>query len=125
MKMLIAVFTRNKDKAMKYIAECVSTLPEEEKIQLQEIIEKILEFKKRGYKIINTKKGLEYLANPSFERVCWITNFITEKGTRHQGCPVQNYEICQHCGLGMSGEMRALFDFNMGTILAGLNLRLF
>jgi len=88
----------------------------------EKIVKKILEYKKRKYKIINTAKGLEYIAKPNFERVCWITNFITELGKRYLGCPIQNNGICDNCGLGMAGEMRALHDFSLETIFAGLLL---
>ena len=89
----------------------------------KEIIKELLEYKKRGFNIINTEKGLKYLANPNFEKVCWMTNFITVEGQKFIGCQGINSEICKDCGFGMAGEMRALFDFSLSTILAGLKLR--
>ena len=87
------------------------------------IIQKIVEYKKRGYKILNTIQGLKYLSNPRFERVCWMTNFITERGERYLGCQAIGSKLCENCGLGMAGEMRALYDFNLQTVFAGLKLR--
>ncbi len=85
------------------------------------IIKTILNYKKRGYKILNSERGLKYLISPDFKKDCWITNFITLDGKCYSGCPDKTY--CNICGLGMSGEMRALYDFNLQTILAGLKLR--
>ena len=87
----------------------------------QEIINTIIEFKKHGYNILNTEEGLNYLANPDFKKVCWITNFITLDGERCSGC--SDKTSCNVCGLGMAAEMRTLYDFNLKTILAGLKLR--
>lgn len=89
----------------------------------KEIIEKIINYKKRGFHIINTIKGLRYLINSDFKKVCWITNFISVDGIRFVGCQGVNGEICKDCGFGMSGEMRALYDFSFETILSGLKLR--
>ena len=87
----------------------------------EKIINTIIGYKKRGYKILNTEKGLKHLIKPDFKKVCWITNFITLDGKRYTGCPDKNF--CNICGLGMAGEMRALYDFNPQTILSGLSLR--
>ena len=87
----------------------------------KEIINTILDYKRRGYKIKKKKKGLKHLIKPDFKKVCWITNFITLDGKCYSGCPDKTY--CNICGLGMSGEMRALYDFNFQTILSGLSLR--
>lgn len=89
----------------------------------ENIIAKLILYKKQGYNIINTTKGLSYLANPHFERVCWMTNFINLDGKDYLGCHNSTQEICDNCGFGMAGEMRALYDFSPETILAGLNLR--
>ncbi len=87
----------------------------------EDIVNTILKYKKNGYKILNSKRGLKYLIRPDFKKDCWITNFITLDGKRYSGCPDKTY--CNICGLGMGGEMRALYDFNIETILSGLKLR--
>lgn len=88
-----------------------------------EIISKILEYKRKGFNILNTEKGLKYLANPGFKKVCWMTNFIMPDGKTFLGCQGACKESCVNCGFGMAGEMRALYDFSMSTIFAGLKLR--
>lgn len=88
----------------------------------EKIINTIIGYKKRGYKVLNTEKGLKYLIKPDFKKVCWITNFITLDGKQHSGCPDKT--PCSTCGLGMAGEMRALYDLSPQTIIAGLKLRM-
>ncbi len=88
----------------------------------KEIISTIIEYKKRGYNILNTENGLKLLIKPDFKKVCYITNFITLDGISYSGCPDKS--VCDICGLGMAGEMRALYDLNPQTIIAGLKLRL-
>ena len=90
-----------------------------------DIIAKLIEYKMKGYNIINTIQGLKNLKTPKVKRACWITNFITVLGERFIGCQMQGSDICKDCGLGMSGEMSALYNLNLETVLAGLKLRLF
>ena len=89
----------------------------------QTIIDTLLDYKERNYNIINTKRGLKSLANPNYPKVCWITNFITVEENHFLGCPSVNSEICNDCGLGMAGEMSALYNFSLDTIFSGLKLR--
>ena len=90
-----------------------------------DIISKLIAYKQQGYNIINTIQGLKYLKAPDFKRACWITNFITVLGDRFVGCQMEGSDVCKDCGLGMSGEMSALYNLNIETVLAGLKLRLF
>ncbi len=90
----------------------------------EEIINTIIKYKNQGYKILNTKTGLNYLKNPTFPKVCFITNFITVDNKRFSGCPDTPNSDCKNCGLGMAGEMKALYNFSFETILAGIKLRL-
>lgn len=88
-----------------------------------EIVVQLVDYKKRGYNIINTIQGLKFLGTPEFKRVCWITNFIMVDGSRYSGCQMQGSSLCEECGLGMAGEMSALYNLNPSTVIAGLNLR--
>ena len=44
-------------------------------------------------------------------------------GRRYSGCQMQGSSLCEECGLGMAGEMSALYNLNPSTVIAGLNLR--
>ncbi|MCF0207576.1 MAG: radical SAM protein [Bacteroidales bacterium] len=88
----------------------------------KEVIEKIIDYKKRGYPIMNTKSGLRKMVDNNFKKYCWITNFIYPNGVR-ANCVNENTEACKDCGFCMAGEMSAMFSFSLDTIFAGLKLR--
>ena len=95
-------------------------LPTEKKV---EIIDKVIAYKKKGYPIMNSVSGLKLMKEKKFKRRCWVTNFIYADGTR-SGCAGEGLNICDECGLCMSGEMNSVFNFKLDTIFAGLKLRL-
>ena len=88
-----------------------------------EVIDKVIEMKKKGYPIMNSVSGLKLMKENKFKRRCWVTNFIYADGTR-SGCAGEGLNICDECGLCMSGEMNSVFNFKLDTIFAGLKLRL-
>lgn len=88
-----------------------------------DVIDKVIAMKKAGYPIMNSVSGLKLMKNNQFKRRCWVTNFIYADGTR-SGCVGEDIGICDDCGLCMSGEMNAVFNFRIDTIFAGLKLRL-
>ena len=88
-----------------------------------EVIDKVIEMKKKGYPIMNSVSGLKLMKENKFKRRCWVTNFIYADGTR-SGCAGEGLNICDECGLCMSGEMNSVFNFRLDTIFAGLKLRL-
>ena len=87
-----------------------------------EIIDKVLEYKKRGYPIMNSKSGLKLMKSNKFKKRCWVTNFIYPDGSRGL-CIGNGTETCDKCGFCMSGEMASVFSFKPDTIFAGLKLR--
>lgn len=88
------------------------------------IIDLIIDYKKKGYHIMNTKVGLNKMRRLDFKPQCWVTNFIFTDGTRKAQCIGNEQGACEQCGFGMAGEMNALFNFHPETILAGLKLRM-
>ena len=87
-----------------------------------EIIDKVLEYKKKGYPIMNSKSGLKLMKTNQFKRRCWVTNFIYPDGKRGL-CIGDGTETCDKCGFCMAGEMASVFAFKPDTIFAGLKLR--
>lgn len=85
------------------------------------VIEDILKYKRKGYKILNTVYGLKCMLRKHSDSVCWMTDFITCDGIRYSGCPDKTF--CHICGLGMYGEMRALYNLNFETVYEGIKLR--
>lgn len=89
----------------------------------EQVIDTIIEFKKRGYPIMNTKAGLTRMKHLNFKKQCWITNYILTDGSKHPIPVCGEAGGCEHCGFSMAGEMNAVFNFSPETIFAGLGLR--
>ncbi len=88
----------------------------------QQIIDKVIAYKKKGYPIMNSVSGLRKMRSGNFKRRCWVTNFIYPDGSRGL-CIGNGTDICNNCGFCMAGEMACVFAFKPDTIFAGLKLR--
>lgn len=91
--------------------------------QREEVIDTVIRMKREGYPIMNSISGLRLMKHNRFKRRCWVTNFIYADHKR-ANCAGEELGICSDCGLCMAGEMNAVFNFCLDTILAGLKLRL-
>ncbi len=87
-----------------------------------EIIDKVIAYKRKGYPIMNSVSGLKKMKDMRFEKRCWVTNFIYPDGSRGN-CIGEGTDICNDCGFCMAGEMASVFNFCPDTIVAGLKLR--
>ncbi len=86
-------------------------------------IDTVIAYKKQGYPIMNSYSGLRKMKDiKHIKKHCWVTNFVYADGTRGY-CAAMNTDICNNCGLCMSGEMASVFNLCPDTILAGLKLR--
>ena len=90
----------------------------------EQIIDEIIDYKKRGYPIMNSVSGLKLMRHNQFPKDCWVSNFILADGTKLAECPGKSAAVCDQCGFCMAGEMRSVFTLKPDTILAGLKLRL-
>ena len=90
----------------------------------REIIDLILDYKKRGYPIMNSVSGLKLMKTNQFKKYCWISNFITVDGKNHPDCGGSELGLCDQCGFCMAGEMHSVMTLRPDTILAGLKLRM-
>ena len=93
------------------------------------LIDMLIEYKRRGYPIMNTIGGLRAMKVHGdhvicTDRYCWITNFIFSDGSRSPKCMGFTHGVCDRCGFSMGGEMYSLFHLNPETILAGMKLRI-
>lgn len=91
--------------------------------QREQVIDLIIDHKRRGFPIMNSKAGLSRMKHLKFKKRCWITNYILADGSRHPIPVCGEGGGCEHCGFCMAGEMNAVFNFHPETILSGLNLR--
>lgn len=89
-----------------------------------EIIDLIIDYKRKGYPIMNSIPGLKKMKALDFKPQCWVTNFIFSDGTRTPQCIGYDQGVCDRCGFCMAGEMHCVFNFHPGTIIAGMKLRL-
>lgn len=100
-------------------------LPVEKKAEL---IDKVLEYKKKGYPIMNSRSGLKRMKSNALGEMklgkeCFVTNFIYPDGSRGL-CVGYGTEQCAKCGFCMAGEMSSVFHFCPDTLLAGFKLRM-
>jgi len=100
-------------------------LPLEQKAAL---IDKVLEYKKKGYPIMNSRSGLKLMKRNALGEItlgkeCFVTNFIYTDGSRGL-CLGYGTDQCRVCGFCMAGEMASVFHFKLDTLLAGFKLRM-
>ena len=100
-------------------------LPNEKKV---EIIDKVLEYERKGYPIMNSRSGLKLMKRNTLGEIklgkeCFVTNFIYTDGSRSL-CLGYGTEQCRVCGFCMAGEMASVWSFRPDTILAGFKLRM-
>lgn len=93
------------------------------------VIDMLIDYKRRGYPVMNTVSGLRAMKVVNgrvvcTDKYCWITNFIYSDGSRTPKCMGSRFGVCDKCGFSMGGEMYSVFHFNPETILAGMNLRI-
>lgn len=93
-----------------------------DKAKKDAVIDKVIEYKKKGYPIMNSVSGLKLMKKNDFTKRCWVTNFIYPDGSRGL-CAGDGTDICDNCGFCMAGEMASVFSFRPDTIFAGLKLR--
>jgi hypothetical protein len=87
-----------------------------------EIIDRVMQYKKKGYPIMNSLSGLKLMKTNKFVKRCWVTDFVYPDGSRGL-CVGHGTDKCDQCGFCMSGEMASVFSFKPDTIFAGLKLR--
>lgn len=90
----------------------------------REIIDKIIQYKKEGYPIMNSVSGLKKMRDNDFKKYCWVSNFITVDGSKLPDCGGTALGLCDECGYCMAGEMNSVMSLKPDTIFAGLKLRI-
>lgn len=100
-------------------------LPVEKKVEL---IDKVLEYKRKGYPVMNSYSGLKRMKRNALGKIqlgkeCFVTNFIYPDGSRGL-CVGYGTDKCKDCGFCMAGEMSSVFHFCPDTLLAGFRLRM-
>lgn len=82
-------------------------------------IEEIRALKSEGYPILNSKKGLDLLAEEDWEARCpkYLSAFLLPDGTRKNGCPSEGTESCRHCGYDAVREYHLIDRGSPSTVL--------
>ena len=93
--------------------------------QREKVIQQLIAYKRKGYRIMNSISGLKNMKTVRFKRHCWICNFIYCDDRHSPHCIDDKASgICNHCGFSMAGEMNAVFNMKPDTILEGLGIRI-
>ena len=100
-------------------------LPAEQKAH---IIDQVIDYKRRGYPIMNSYSGLRKMRDNALGKIqlgkeCFVTNFIYPNGDRGL-CVGYGTDQCRQCGFCMAGEMASVFHFCPDTLLSGFKLRM-
>jgi len=92
----------------------ITLTPDEKKAAIAEI----RELKKKGYPILNSKRGLELLAEEDWSKKCPynFTVFMTPDGAHYNGCPMQNTPACKECGFAAVREYYLIKKGSVSTI---------
>lgn len=122
-------FVRNNPHIRQISINFLTPYPGSEDLMLDpdirsSIIDKVIDYKKKGYPIMNSVSGLKMMKKMDFRKYCWVSNFITVDGVRHPDCGGSELGLCDRCGFCMSGEMYSVMHLKPDTLLAGLNLRM-
>jgi len=88
-----------------------------------EVLGKVIAYKKKGYPIMNSVAGLKLMQERDFKKYCWMANFVMPDGKRLPECQGKEAGLCGRCGFCMAGEMAAVMGMKLETLLAGLKLR--
>lgn len=96
-------------------------LPKEKR---DEIIDMIIDYKKRGYPVMNSRSGLKKMKDNRFRKKCWMSNFIFADGTRSAVCAGEAAGLCHKCGFCMAGEESAVMELRPDTIVSAMKLRM-
>jgi MoaA/NifB/PqqE/SkfB family radical SAM enzyme len=82
-------------------------------------IDEIRRLKKGGYPILNSKRGLELLAEEDWSKKCpyYVTVFITPDGSHFNGCPMQDTPSCKQCGFAAVREYYLIKKGSISTII--------
>jgi MoaA/NifB/PqqE/SkfB family radical SAM enzyme len=88
-----------------------------------EILDKVISYKRKGYPIMNSVSGLKRMKDMNFKKYCWISNFVHINGIKTDDCGGTTLGLCEQCGFCMAGEMNAVMSLKLDTLFAGLQLR--
>ena len=85
----------------------------------EKAISVIRELKKNGYPVLNSRKGLELLAEEDWSVKCpyYVTVFMIPGGSHHNGCPMHDTDSCKHCGFAAVREYYLVKKGNPFTIM--------
>ncbi|MDR2866740.1 MAG: radical SAM protein [Methanomassiliicoccaceae archaeon] len=116
-----AELVRNNDKLTGIIFNFITPPPYElalSRSEKGEAISVIRELKKKGYPILNSKKGLELLAEEDWSQKCpyHVTVFVIPDGSHHNGCPMHDTPSCERCGFAAVREYYLIKRGNPFTI---------
>ncbi len=89
-----------------------------------EVIDRVIALKKKGYPVQNSISGLEIMKKRGFKKNCWVSNFVLADGAKFKTCPGEALGLCDDCGFCMAGEMYSVMHLRPDTLVQGMKMRL-
>jgi MoaA/NifB/PqqE/SkfB family radical SAM enzyme len=116
-----AEIVKDNEKLSGIIFNFITPPPQDLALTLEEkkqAIAKIRELKKNGYPILNSKKGLELLAEEDWSKKCpyYVTVFLIPGGYHFNGCPMEGTPSCKQCGFAAVREYYLIKKGSFSTI---------
>jgi len=116
-----AKLVKDNEKLAGVIFNFITPPPYELALNVEEkrkAVNEIRELKKKGYPILNSKKGLKLLAEEDWTKKCPynVTVFIIPDGSHHNGCPMRDTPSCKQCGFAAVREYYLIKKGSISTI---------
>ena len=116
-----AKIVKDNEKLTGIIFNFITPPPEDLALTADErnaVVGKIRELKKSGYPVLNSKKGLELLAEEDWSVKCpyYVTVFMVPGGEHYNGCPMQGTPSCRRCGFAAVREYHLIRKGSFTTI---------
>lgn len=70
----------------------------------EEIIDKLIDLKKKKQPIFNSIAGLNRMKDENFENYCWVNTTVQEDGSYVSECAGKKDGLCDDCGHSMKAE---------------------
>ena len=85
----------------------------------KQCVTEILQLKKQGFPILNSKTALKKLLVENWQNKCplWMSLFTLPNKIEIGGCPMQSNQSCQHCGFNAPREYQGIAAGNVLSTL--------
>lgn len=88
-----------------------------------EVVERVINMKKKGYPVLNSVSGLKALAAGNYKRPLWMIQMV-ERDKVNECCWGSDYgeKVCKNCGYGVIAELSQLLKLKPDSIIHAFKL---